>query len=116
MNRINGQNSGSWQLAQNVLSWITCAKRPLSALELQHALAVEVDELEVDEENLTQIEDMVSVCARLVTVDKESNIIRLIHYTTQEYLEWTWSKRRVIIVHGISSRNHGVMSEGGAVQ
>jgi ankyrin repeat protein len=92
MNRINGQNSGSRQLAQNVLSWITCAKRPLSASELQHALAAEVDELGLDEENLTRIEDIVSVCAGLVTVDEESNIIRLVHYTTQEYLERTRGK------------------------
>jgi hypothetical protein len=28
-----------------------------------------------------------SVCAGLVTVDEESNIIRLVHYTTQEYFE-----------------------------
>jgi ankyrin repeat protein len=32
---------------------------------------------------------MVSVCAGLVTVDEESNIIRLVHYTTQEYFERT---------------------------
>jgi hypothetical protein len=30
---------------------------------------------------------MVFVCAGLVTVDPESNIIRLVHYTTQEYFE-----------------------------
>ena len=32
---------------------------------------------------------MVSVCAGLVTVDEDSNIIRLVHYTTQEYFERT---------------------------
>ena len=32
---------------------------------------------------------MVSVCAGLVTVDEESGIIRLVHYTTQEYFERT---------------------------
>jgi len=32
---------------------------------------------------------MISVCAGLVTVTKESNIIRLVHYTTQEYFERT---------------------------
>jgi hypothetical protein len=30
---------------------------------------------------------MVSVCAGLVTIDEESNIIRLVHHTTQEYFE-----------------------------
>jgi ankyrin repeat protein len=58
-------------------------------LELQHALAVEVGEPELDEGNFTQIEDMVSVCAGLVTVDEETNIVRLVHYTTQEYFKRT---------------------------
>jgi hypothetical protein len=44
---------------------------------------------ELDEENLPEIEDMVSVCAGLVTVYEESNIVRLIYYTTQEYFERT---------------------------
>lgn len=34
---------------------------------------------------------MVSVCAGLVTVDEQSNIIRLVHYTTQDYFERTWT-------------------------
>jgi hypothetical protein len=33
---------------------------------------------------------MVSVCAGLVTVDKESDTIRFVHYTIQEYFEQTW--------------------------
>ncbi|KAI9770975.1 MAG: hypothetical protein M1840_002679 [Geoglossum simile] len=89
MERIKGQEAGLQELAEQVLSWITCAKRPLTTLELQHALAVEISESELDEENLSEIEDMVSVCAGLVTVDEKSNIIRLIHYTTQEYFERT---------------------------
>lgn len=32
---------------------------------------------------------MVSACAGLVTSDEESRIIRLVHYTTQEYFERT---------------------------
>src|SRR3982074_897423 len=89
MERIGGQFEYQEKLAKQVLSWITCAKRPLTTSELQHALAVEVGESALDEENLPQIEDMVSVCAGLVAVDKESNIIRLVHYTTQEYFKRT---------------------------
>ena len=29
----------------------------------------------------------VSVCAGLVTIDEQSNVIRLVHYTTQEFFE-----------------------------
>ncbi|UKZ83618.1 hypothetical protein TrVFT333_011427 [Trichoderma virens FT-333] len=89
MKRIEGQVAGQEELAKQVLLWITCARRPLTTTELQHALAVEVGESEFDEENLPQTEDMVSVCAGLVTVDEESKIIRLVHYTTQEYFERT---------------------------
>ena len=89
MERINGQRLGLRELARQVLLWITCARRPLTTLELQHALAVEVGESALDEDNQPQIEDMVSVCAGLVTVDEASRTIRLAHYTTQKYLEET---------------------------
>jgi hypothetical protein len=87
MERIEGQVTDQEELAKQVLAWITCAKRPLTTVELQHALAVEPGNTELDEDNLSQIEDMVTVCAGLVTVDDESGIIRLVHYTTQEYFE-----------------------------
>lgn len=89
MKRIKAQRADEQQLAKQVLSWITHAKRPLTTLELQHALAVEVGELKLDEENLPQIEDIISVCIGLVTVDEESSIIRFTHYTMQEYFERT---------------------------
>jgi hypothetical protein len=89
MERIEGQVKDQKELAKQVLSWIAYAKRPLTTLELQHALAIVVGESELDEDNLPEIEDMVSACAGLVTIDKESDIIRLIHYTTQEYFERT---------------------------
>jgi ankyrin repeat protein len=90
MERIEDQIADSQKLAKQVLSWITCAKRPLTTAKLRHALAIEIGESEFDEENLPDIEAMVSVCAGLVTVDKESDIIHLVHYTTQEYFERTW--------------------------
>ena len=89
MERIKGQVADREELAKQILSWITCAKRLLTTSELQHALAVELDTSELDETNFSDIDDMVSVCAGLVTVDKGSDIIRLVHYTTQEYFERT---------------------------
>jgi ankyrin repeat protein len=77
------------ELAMKVLSWITCAKRPLNTLELQHALATKVGKSKLDHGDLPHIRDIVSVCLGLVTVDEESNIIRLVHYTTQEYFKRT---------------------------
>ncbi|KAH6999490.1 hypothetical protein EDB80DRAFT_583322, partial [Ilyonectria destructans] len=89
MERIEGLVKGQHELAKQTLSWITCAKRPLTTLELQHVLAVEEGRAELREDNISDLEDIVSVCAGLVTVDEESDIIRLVHYTTQEYFERT---------------------------
>ncbi|PQE22577.1 hypothetical protein CJF31_00001496 [Rutstroemia sp. NJR-2017a BVV2] len=90
MDRINHQKGGFKNLGVQILSWITCARRPLSTLELRHALAIEIGTAEFDEEGLNETEDLVAVCAGLVTVDEESKIIRLVHYTTQEYFERTY--------------------------
>ncbi|KAE9577641.1 hypothetical protein CGMCC3_g6126 [Colletotrichum fructicola] len=89
MERIEGQLDEQKTLAKDALSWIVCARRPLETLELQHALAVERGTTELDEDNITELEDIVSVCAGLVTIDEESGVIRLVHYTTQEYFERT---------------------------
>ena len=93
MERIHGQVSDQKEMAFHVLSWISCAERQMTALELQHALAVEVGEPSLDKDNLPEVEDMVSVCAGLVVVDEQSDIIRLVHYTTQEYFEKTNRQR-----------------------
>ncbi|KAI9740913.1 MAG: hypothetical protein M1818_004519 [Claussenomyces sp. TS43310] len=87
MIRIEGQTLDQEELAKQVLLWITCATRPTTMSELQDALAVEVGESKLDEENLPQLEDLITVCAGLVTVDEESDIIRLVHYTAQDYFQ-----------------------------
>lgn len=89
MKRIEHQGPKSVKFAKSVLAWITYAKRPLIASELQHALAVEIGSSKFNEEDVPQFRDVVSVCAGLVTVDEDSNVIRLSHYTAQEYFEQT---------------------------
>ena len=89
LQRIEGQLGGDCDRAKIVLSWITFAKRPLTTAEICCALAVEIGEVELDPENIDDVEDLVSVCAGLVVVDQESNIIRLAHHTAQEYFERT---------------------------
>ncbi|KAJ6256405.1 hypothetical protein Dda_8905 [Drechslerella dactyloides] len=87
MERIESHNQDSRGLAKQVLSWIICAMRPLTLSELRCALAVEPNQSEFDDENLPDANRMISVCAGLVTVDEDSNIIRLVHYTAQEYFD-----------------------------
>ena len=90
MERIEHQGTEERDLAKKILSWITCAKRRLTIQELLHAVAVENGLSYLDEDNLSDMQYVVSVCAGLVAVDEESGIIRLVHYTTQEYFERTW--------------------------
>ena len=85
--RIDGQLAEDRLLARCALSWITYAQRLLTTTELCHALAIEPGDKALNDDNVLDVEDVISVCAGLVTVDEESNIIRLVHYTTQEYFE-----------------------------
>ncbi|KAK7985527.1 hypothetical protein PG996_005233 [Apiospora saccharicola] len=89
MERIEGQLADWARRAKQVLAWNSCAKRQLHKVELQHALGVEHEGLVLDLENCPRIEHLVSVCAGLVTVDEKNGIIRLVHYTAQEYFEST---------------------------
>jgi ankyrin repeat protein len=89
MGRIEGQGTGLRAIAKQVLMWIVHAKRQLSTAELQHALAVRPHTVKLDADYLPSIGVLQSVCAGLVTVDEESDIIRLVHYTAQEYFERT---------------------------
>jgi ankyrin repeat protein len=84
--RIDGQPQGNRILAKNALSWISYAQRPLTTGELCHALAVQPGDTQLDPDNIPDIDDIISVCAGLVTIDKEGQIVRLVHYTTQQYL------------------------------
>ncbi|KAK6507843.1 hypothetical protein TWF481_006265 [Arthrobotrys musiformis] len=87
MDRIDSQNVEYKILARRVLPWVVCAERPLNTPELQHLLAVELGcpERKLDQENITEVSDIISVCAGLLTIAGERGVVQLIHYTAQEY-------------------------------
>lgn len=87
MERISSQVEDQKELAKQVLSQIICAKKPLATTELQHALGIEIGESKFDKLNFSEIEDIVSIYAGLVTFEEKGGIIRLVYYTTQEYFE-----------------------------
>ncbi|KAK7224620.1 hypothetical protein V2G26_012623 [Clonostachys chloroleuca] len=89
MQRINSQLEGFKNLAMKVLFWTTCAMRQLTTVELQHALATKLKQSEFDHDDIPQVEDMVSVCAGLVTLDEGGLIVRPVHDTTQIFLQTT---------------------------
>jgi hypothetical protein len=78
MERIRRQDEDDRTLAEHVLSWITCARRPLSQEELQHALAVTPEMTDMDSEALVDEVILIDVCAGLVVIDENRDIIRLV--------------------------------------
>ncbi|KAJ7483684.1 ankyrin repeat domain-containing protein [Mycena latifolia] len=87
MERINYQTEEDRELGLLALTWVANAKRPLSAAELQEALAIEPESTFLDRDNLLDMDIILSACAGLIIVDEAVSVIRLIHYTTQDYLD-----------------------------
>src|SRR5205807_9974851 len=81
-----GQGGNKSRLGIAALMWIPHAERPLKADDLCHALAVEPSPTDFDAANVPSISTLVSCCQGLITVDKESSTVRLIHFTLQSYL------------------------------
>ncbi|KAK7052724.1 ANK-REP-region domain-containing protein [Favolaschia claudopus] len=87
MARINAQAEGFQKLAQKTLMWISNALRPLSVAELCQVLAVEPGDTSLIPDKVPHIETILAACAGLVTVDIELAVVRVVHYTAQDWLE-----------------------------
>lgn len=86
MKRIQNQNSEYVELANKILLWIVNAKRPLKIDELVYALAIEPGDVSFDADGAADPDLLISICAGIVTLELESRIVGLVHYTAQEYL------------------------------
>lgn len=80
------QDDHNVERAEQILAWLTYASRPLSLTAIRHALAVGDGDKKFNEKAMPDEETLVSICAGLVSIEGESKIIQLVHYTTQEYL------------------------------
>ena len=87
--RIRTQNNEDRELGMRVLSLVTHARRPLHVGEIQHALAVDVEAptSDLDFDNILPPQSLTDLCAGLVVIETNSQIIRLVHYTTQEFFD-----------------------------
>ena len=86
LERIQNQHRDHATLAMSALSWIVNAKRPLFMEELLYALAVEPGDTTLDLDGISDAELLISVCAGIVSLEPESRVVGLVHYTAQEYL------------------------------
>ena len=84
-NRVMAQRPQQAELGKRVLLWVIHTTRPLRKQELQYALAVEEGDEEFDLEGLVDAKSLTSFCAGLVIINEQSNLVSLVHPTTQEY-------------------------------
>ena len=86
MDRIDAQSAAHATLAKRLLCWLIYAVRPLRIDELQHALAVEINDTSFDPDGVTNKSLLVSVCAGMVVLQENDNLISLVHHTAKEFL------------------------------
>jgi WD40 repeat protein len=68
------------KLAKAILTWATCATRPLTMKELEGALKLDV------KDNFLKLEESIAaLCGQLVTVDKFGKV-QMVHETAREFL------------------------------
>jgi ankyrin repeat protein len=72
-------------LAMNVLLWLSHAKRSLKVSELQHAVAIRPEEICI--RDMHDPDFFVYYCFGLVVIEEETSIIRLVHFSVNEYLQ-----------------------------
>lgn len=88
LRRIQCQPEEHRELARKILTCVTFSFKPLAMDEVRRGIAVDENSENIDPEyDLDDPDLMISVCAGLVTVDMQSQVIRIVHYTTQTFLE-----------------------------
>lgn len=87
--RMENQETEFAELAEAVLFWIICARRNLTVRDLQHLYATQAlsDGELLEEDDLPDGDVLTEACSGLVMVDAELQVVRLVHYTAQQYFE-----------------------------
>ena len=88
LSRIMAQRGSKSKLGMDILMWVSYAERPLHVNELCHALGVENGSTDLDIRNIPTIETLLAYTLGLITVEKSSSTVRLVHYTLQEYISY----------------------------
>lgn len=83
--RICAQRPHQAVIGKKVLAWVIHSARPIRVSEVIYALAIEDGDEELDVEGFIDPKSLTSFCAGLVIINEESNLLSLVHPTTQEY-------------------------------
>ena len=69
----------------NILMWVSHAQGSLTVAELSEAMAVQPGNTSLNSRRRPSQNMMIECCSGLVTFDRESSSIRLVHYALQEF-------------------------------
>ncbi|TFK21257.1 hypothetical protein FA15DRAFT_560298, partial [Coprinopsis marcescibilis] len=84
MDRIERQPNAN--IAKSILLWLLHGRRSLTMEELQCAIAACPETYQYDPERIVDEDSVLSLCCGLVTLDPESKLVRLVHYTAKDFL------------------------------
>ncbi|KAL6412486.1 1-alkyl-2-acetylglycerophosphocholine esterase [Ilyonectria robusta] len=84
--RVLGQPDSIVNLAKRVLNWVVHAKRPLTMLELQHAIAIKLSSKSIDPESLESSKLILASCLGMISLSKVDGRVSIIHSTARQFL------------------------------
>ncbi|KAK6971547.1 ankyrin [Favolaschia claudopus] len=87
LSRIKCLHDTQKHIAQLALVWVANAKRPLTAMELCEAIAIEPGTTILNKDKITRIQNIIHLCTGLIILDEQSSLVRLVHFTAQNYLD-----------------------------
>ncbi|KAJ7588934.1 hypothetical protein C8J56DRAFT_940343 [Mycena floridula] len=96
MDRIRNQGEEENKLALQVFLWLTYSQEEDLTLDLlQNAVAVRFGTTAIESDDIVDVDTLISVYAGLVVIENrqvflqlpESQVLRFVHYTTQEYFQ-----------------------------
>ncbi|KAH6919202.1 hypothetical protein BKA70DRAFT_43612 [Coprinopsis sp. MPI-PUGE-AT-0042] len=87
MDRISNQPKNHFDLAMRILTLLIHARGPLTIEDIQYALTICPETRSYHPERSVSQVHLVAVCCGLITLDKGSRSVRLIHYTARSMLE-----------------------------
>lgn len=74
-------------LALRVFKWLVCSIRPMTIEEVAEGVSIELGDTTLDLGNtLNDPEDILDVCGGLVSLDEDTRIVGLAHFSVKEYL------------------------------
>ena len=89
LNRMQAQKGRRPEFGIKALMWVAHSERPLQALELCHALGVEIGTLDQDRDSVLLIKTLIKWSIGLITLEESSNTVRLVHLTLRDHLSKT---------------------------